>query len=266
MTFPLFPFTGMGAPIVGVAPIFALSFTGFGIGKKLQTGGDPDKKLSLVQLAVAGGISGVLTTVIMAPGERIKCLLQVSKWERTYTSLHVYFPSMLWTRCDGPCGRCAPQSHLEIFSCLFASSLPSLSAWVRAGCNPFFSAFSPRSLSTSFEAPSTAPQARFVHVSPSSVVPRIRWLTHAVDAVVVATGFPREDDDSERGKERGRRTRRLLRSDGAHWAWTEMQAMRPGGATFLGADRGLIRYDPHENRLRTIAGIVKTALLRVHAT
>ena len=29
------------------------------------------------QLAVAGGISGVLTTVIMAPGERIKCILQV---------------------------------------------------------------------------------------------------------------------------------------------------------------------------------------------
>ncbi len=69
----------MGAPLVGVAPIFALSFMGFGIGKKLQQGGDPEKKLSLAQLAVAGGISGVLTTVIMAPGERIKCLLQVGK-------------------------------------------------------------------------------------------------------------------------------------------------------------------------------------------
>ncbi len=69
----------MGAPLVGVAPIFALSFMGFGIGKKLQQGGDPEKKLSLAQLAVAGGISGVLTTVIMAPGERIKCLLQVGR-------------------------------------------------------------------------------------------------------------------------------------------------------------------------------------------
>ena len=28
---------------------------------------------------VAGGFSGILTTVIMAPGERIKCLLQIQK-------------------------------------------------------------------------------------------------------------------------------------------------------------------------------------------
>ena len=68
----------MAAPIVGVAPIFALSFAGFGFGKKIvQT--DPEKELTLPQLAIAGGISGVLTTSIMAPGERIKCLLQVRK-------------------------------------------------------------------------------------------------------------------------------------------------------------------------------------------
>ena len=66
----------MGAPIVGVAPIFALSFAGFGLGKKLQQT-DPDQELTLGQLGVAGAISGVLTTSIMAPGERIKCLLQV---------------------------------------------------------------------------------------------------------------------------------------------------------------------------------------------
>ena len=67
----------MGAPIVGVAPIFALSFMGFGIGKRLQQS-TPDQELNLAQLCVAGGISGIMTTVIMAPGERIKCLLQVS--------------------------------------------------------------------------------------------------------------------------------------------------------------------------------------------
>ena len=66
----------MAAPIVGVAPIFALSFAGFGFGKKIVQR-DPEKDLSLIQLAAAGGISGVLTTSIMAPGERIKCLLQV---------------------------------------------------------------------------------------------------------------------------------------------------------------------------------------------
>ena len=66
----------MGAPIVGVAPIFALSFMGFGIGKKIQQT-HPEHELNLGQLALAGGISGVLTTSIMAPGERIKCILQV---------------------------------------------------------------------------------------------------------------------------------------------------------------------------------------------
>ena len=34
-------------------------------------------KSSLSQLFAAGMLSGVFTTVIMAPGERIKCLLQV---------------------------------------------------------------------------------------------------------------------------------------------------------------------------------------------
>merc|ERR1719300_1975586 len=71
-------YKGMGAPLVGVAPIFALSFMGFGIGKKLQQS-HPDEALNLGQLAVAGGFSGILTTVIMAPGERIKCILQVQQ-------------------------------------------------------------------------------------------------------------------------------------------------------------------------------------------
>jgi len=65
----------MGAPIVGVAPIFALSFFGYGVGKNLLT--TPNKPLTPVDLFFAGAISGVMTTIIMAPGERIKCLLQV---------------------------------------------------------------------------------------------------------------------------------------------------------------------------------------------
>ena len=33
--------------------------------------------ISLNQIFAAGMVAGVFTTVIMAPGERIKCLLQV---------------------------------------------------------------------------------------------------------------------------------------------------------------------------------------------
>eukprot|EP00094_Tigriopus_californicus_P005475 TCALIF_05277-PA protein Name:"Similar to dif-1 Protein dif-1 (Caenorhabditis elegans)" AED:0.11 eAED:0.11 QI:0/0/0/0.5/1/1/2/0/319 len=71
-------YKGMGAPLVGVAPIFALMFMGFGFGKKIQQN-DPDEELTNAQLGIAGGVAGVLTTVVMAPGERIKCILQVQQ-------------------------------------------------------------------------------------------------------------------------------------------------------------------------------------------
>ena len=68
----------MGAPLVGTAPIFAISFYSNALGKKMQMG-SRDEVLSPAQLAMAGGFSGVMTTIVMAPGERIKCLLQVSQ-------------------------------------------------------------------------------------------------------------------------------------------------------------------------------------------
>ena len=40
------------------------------------------------QLAMAGALSGVMTTVVMAPGERIKSLLQVSLSLELSTNLH----------------------------------------------------------------------------------------------------------------------------------------------------------------------------------
>lgn len=70
----------MSAPLTGVAPIFAMSFFGFGVGKRLQQK-TPDEKLTNLQLFNAGAFSGVFTTSIMAPGERIKCLLQIQQGE-----------------------------------------------------------------------------------------------------------------------------------------------------------------------------------------
>ena len=74
----LFCNLGMGAPITGVTPIFAISFLGFGIGKKLQQK-SPTDQLSSLQIFNAGAFSAFGTTLIMAPGERIKCLLQVQQ-------------------------------------------------------------------------------------------------------------------------------------------------------------------------------------------
>ncbi|XP_071314906.1 mitochondrial carnitine/acylcarnitine carrier protein-like [Trachinotus anak] len=69
-------YKGMGAPLAGVAPMMAISFFGFGLGKQLQQT-DPDKPLTHTQIFLSGCLAGVFTTVIVAPGERIKCLLQV---------------------------------------------------------------------------------------------------------------------------------------------------------------------------------------------
>ena len=69
-------FAGMGAPVVIAIPSFSISFMGFGIGKNLQQ--REGEVLGPGQLAMAGALSGVMTTIVMAPGERVKCLLQVS--------------------------------------------------------------------------------------------------------------------------------------------------------------------------------------------
>ncbi|XP_062924289.1 protein kinase, cAMP-dependent, regulatory, type II, alpha A isoform X1 [Mobula hypostoma] len=69
-------YKGMAAPIIGVTPMFAVCFFGFGLGKKLQQK-HPEDVLTYPQLFAAGMLSGVFTTAIMAPGERIKCLLQI---------------------------------------------------------------------------------------------------------------------------------------------------------------------------------------------
>ncbi|GFR29187.1 hypothetical protein TNCT_528941 [Trichonephila clavata] len=71
-------YKGMAAPITGVTPMFAVCFFGFGVGKRLQQK-HPEEQLSYIQLFNAGMLSGVFTTAIMTPGERIKCLLQVQQ-------------------------------------------------------------------------------------------------------------------------------------------------------------------------------------------
>lgn len=75
-------YKGMTGPLVGVTPIFALSFFGFNVGKSIQQS-HPDDPLTYEQLFLAGMVAGVFSTVIMAPGERIKCLLQIQQSKAT---------------------------------------------------------------------------------------------------------------------------------------------------------------------------------------
>lgn len=71
-------YKGMGAPLAGVAPIFAISFLGYGVGKKIFGPENPND-FKVVHYFAAGAFSGIFTTSIMAPGERIKCLLQIQQ-------------------------------------------------------------------------------------------------------------------------------------------------------------------------------------------
>ncbi|PNF32103.1 Congested-like trachea protein [Cryptotermes secundus] len=71
-------YKGMSAPTAGFSPIFAISFMGFGVGRRMQMK-SPEDELTLTQLFLAGAFSGIFTTSIMAPGERIKCLLQIQQ-------------------------------------------------------------------------------------------------------------------------------------------------------------------------------------------
>ncbi|KAK4047083.1 carnitine transporter [Microbotryomycetes sp. JL201] len=73
-------YRGMGPPLAGVTPMFAVSFWGYDMGKKIVYGLTPqrtDKTLSNAELAFAGFFSAVPTTLVAAPVERVKVLLQM---------------------------------------------------------------------------------------------------------------------------------------------------------------------------------------------
>lgn len=69
-------YRGLATPLIGVTPMYAITFFGYSLGLKLQTA--PDKsKYTPIQIYKAGMLSAALTTALNGPGERIKCLLQV---------------------------------------------------------------------------------------------------------------------------------------------------------------------------------------------
>ena len=69
-------YKGMMTPLIGVTPMYALCFFGYGVGRNLQLK-NPNDRLNYIQTFNAGLLAGFFTTTIMAPGERIKCLLQI---------------------------------------------------------------------------------------------------------------------------------------------------------------------------------------------
>ncbi|KAG8418573.1 carnitine transporter [Metarhizium acridum] len=72
-------YAGVSAPLVGVTPMFAVSFWGYDLGKQIVSATStvgPDG-LSIGQISTAGFLSAVPMTAITAPFERVKVILQV---------------------------------------------------------------------------------------------------------------------------------------------------------------------------------------------
>ncbi|KAF9114654.1 carnitine transporter [Mortierella sp. AM989] len=72
-------YRGMATPLVSVTPIFAVSFWGYDMGKRIVYGVTPGRKsqeLTIPELAFAGFFSAVPMTLLMAPSERVKIILQ----------------------------------------------------------------------------------------------------------------------------------------------------------------------------------------------
>lgn len=86
-------YRGVSAPLLAVTPIFAIQFWGYDIGQRMiHYAGTVD--LTLTHKCIAGGISAVPATLLMAPSERVKVLLQTAK-PGQYSSMvdcaiHVY--------------------------------------------------------------------------------------------------------------------------------------------------------------------------------
>ncbi|RJE26726.1 Carnitine acyl carnitine carrier [Aspergillus sclerotialis] len=76
-------YAGVSAPLVGVTPMFAVSFWGYDLGKTLVTKFSDVRvenntpQFSIGQVSTAGFFSAIPMTLITAPFERVKVLLQI---------------------------------------------------------------------------------------------------------------------------------------------------------------------------------------------
>ncbi|MCJ1284690.1 carnitine transporter [Xylographa opegraphella] len=74
-------YAGVSAPLVGVTPMFAVSFWGYDVGKSLVRSFSPattaNQQFTIAQVSAAGFFSAIPMTLITAPFERVKVLLQI---------------------------------------------------------------------------------------------------------------------------------------------------------------------------------------------
>lgn len=72
-------YKGVSAPLLAVTPMFAVQFWGYDMGQRFVSYyKGSSSPLSLSEKCVAGGLSAIPATALMAPSERIKCLMQTA--------------------------------------------------------------------------------------------------------------------------------------------------------------------------------------------
>lgn len=72
-------YRGVLPPLIGVTPMFAVSFWGYDVGKKLvgnYTGRNAET-FTITDISTAGFISAIPTTLVAAPFERVKVMMQI---------------------------------------------------------------------------------------------------------------------------------------------------------------------------------------------
>jgi hypothetical protein len=95
-------YRGMAAPLAGVAPMYALCFLGYGVGKKVFCDDDAFEKSKLVQIGLAGAVSSFFTTPILGPGARSHHA-GGSPEQRSVRARHSRQPSAAQRSREAPC-------------------------------------------------------------------------------------------------------------------------------------------------------------------
>lgn len=74
-------YRGVLPPLIGVTPMFAVSFWGYDVGKKLVGGftGKTADQFTIKDISTAGFISAIPTTLVAAPFERVKVMMQIQE-------------------------------------------------------------------------------------------------------------------------------------------------------------------------------------------
>ncbi|XP_065902810.1 mitochondrial carnitine/acylcarnitine carrier protein-like isoform X2 [Dysidea avara] len=71
-------YRGLLSPLIGVTPVYCLYFLGYSTGKKMQLKNNDDI-LNMRQYFIAGMVAGLYSTVVYAPVERVKCVMQIQQ-------------------------------------------------------------------------------------------------------------------------------------------------------------------------------------------